>query len=105
MEVPMYTIPMSDPWIENIFTIEFKSDHNKFLEKIKKLLTEDKKREQQIAKLFKEYENAEISVGKMAEQLHMSKDDVLDLMEKHNVYLVDYDFSEDEKTIEKYLTK
>jgi len=26
-------------------------------------------------------------------------------MEKHNIYLVDYDFSKDEQTIEKYLKR
>ena len=101
----MNAIPMTDPWIENVFTIEFKSDSKKFLAKIKKLLTEDKKKEQKITELLKQYQNSEISVGKIAEQLNISKNDVLDLMEEHNVYLVDYDFSEDEKTIEKYLIK
>jgi hypothetical protein len=44
-------------------------------------------------------------VGKIAENLNIEREDVLRLMERHNIYLVDYDFEEDEKTIEKYLKK
>jgi predicted DNA-binding protein YlxM (UPF0122 family) len=101
----MNAIPMTDPWVDNIYRVEFNADPTKFFEKIRKLLTEDKKREKRVVELLKQYENAEISVGKIAEKLNITKDDVLDLMEKHDVYLVDYDFAEDEKTIEKYLNK
>jgi len=101
----MNAIPMTDPWVDNIYRVEFNADPTKFFEKIRKLLTEDKKREKRVVELLKQYENAEISVGKIAEKLNITKDDILDLMEKHDVYLVDYDFAEDEKTIEKYLNK
>jgi DNA-directed RNA polymerase specialized sigma subunit len=101
----MNAIPMTDPWVDNIYKVEFNADPIKFFEKIKRLLTEDKKKEKRVVELLKQYENAEISVGKIAEKLNVTRDDVLNLMEEHNVYLVDYDFSEDEKTIEKYLIK
>lgn len=101
----MNAIPMTDPWIDNIYRVEFNADPTKFLEKIKRLLTEDKKKEKRIVELLKQYKNSEISVGKIAEKLNITKDDVLNLMEEYNIYLVDYDFSEDEKTIEKYLIK
>ena len=101
----MNAIPMTDPWVDNIYKVEFNADPIKFFEKIKRLLTEDRKKEKRVVELLKQYENAEISVGKIAEKLNITRDDVLNLMEEHNVYLVDYDFSEDEKTIEKYLIK
>jgi predicted HTH domain antitoxin len=55
--------------------------------------------------LLKQYENSEISVGKIAENLNIEREDVLQLLEKYNIYLVDYDFEEDEKTIKKYLKR
>ena len=103
----MNAIPMTDPWVNNVYKVEFNADPTKFFEKIKKLLSEDKKREKRIVELLKQYENAEVSVGKIAEKLAITRDDVLALMEEHNIYLIDedYDFAEDEKTIEKYLIK
>ena len=101
----MTTLPMSDPWIEALYKVEFNANPTKFLKKIKKLFTEDKKREKRIVELLKQYENSEISVGKIAENLNIDRDDVLKLMEKHNIYLVDYDFAEDEQTIAKYLKR
>jgi len=101
----MTTLPMTDPWIEALYRIEFNANPSAFLEKIKKLFTEEKKREKRIINLLRQYENAEISVGKIAENLNIDRDDVLKLMKKHNIYLVDYDFAEDEKTIEKYLNR
>ena len=96
---------MTDPWIEALYKIEFNANPTAFLEKIKKLFTEDKKREKRVIELLKQYENSEISVGKIAEKLNIDREDVLRLMKKHNIYLVDYDFAEDEKTIEKYLKR
>jgi len=96
---------MTDPWIEALYKIEFNANPTAFLEKIKKLFTEDKKREKRVVELLKQYEDSEISVGKIAEKLNIDREDVLRLMEKHNIYLVDYDFAEDEKTIEKYLKR
>ena len=96
---------MTDPWIEALYKIEFNANPTAFLEKIKKLFTEDKKREKRVVELLKQYEDSEISVGKIAEKLNIEREDVLRLMEKHNIYLVDYDFAEDEKTIEKYLKR
>ena len=101
----MTTLPMTAPWIEALYKIEFNANPTAFLEKIKKLFTEDKKREKRVIKLLKQYEDSQISVGKIAEKLNIDREDVLRLMEKHNIYLVDYDFAEDEKTIEKYLKR
>ena len=101
----MTTLPMNDPWIEALYRVEFNANPTEFLEKVKKLFTEDKKREKRVVELLKQYENAEISVGKIAENLNIDRDDVLQLMKKHNIYLVDYNFAEDEQTIEKYLKR
>lgn len=101
----MTTLPMTDPWIEALYKVEFNANPTAFLEKIKKLFTEDKKREKRVIELLKQYENSEISVGKIAENLTIDKDDVLQLMKNHNIYLIDYDFEEDEQTIEKYLKR
>lgn len=101
----MTTLHMTDPWIEALYKVEFNANPHKFLEKIKKLLTEEKKREKRVVDLLKQYENSEISVGKIAENLNIERKDVFRLMKEHDIYLIDYDFAEDEKTIEKYLIK
>jgi DNA-directed RNA polymerase specialized sigma subunit len=99
----MTTLPITDPWIEALYKVEFNANPSAFLEKIKKLFAEEKKREKKIISLLKQYESAKISVGKIAQELNIDKEEVLRLMKEHNIYLVDYDFSEDEKTIKKYL--
>lgn len=101
----MNAIPMIDPWVDSIYQAEYNADPKKFLEKIRKLLSEDKKREKKILELLKQYENAEISVGKIAEKLAISRDDVLDLFEKYDVALVDYEWAEEEKNIEQFLAQ
>ena len=101
----MTTLPMSDPWIEALYRVEFNANPTEFLQKVKKLFTEDKKREKRVVELLKQYEKSEISVEKIAENLNIDRDDVLELMKKYNIYLVDYDFAEDEQTIEKYLKR
>lgn len=101
----MNAIPMTDPWVDNIYRVEFNADPTKFFEKVRKLLTEDKKKEKKIVALLKQYENAEISVGKIAEKLDITRDDVLDLFEKHDVDLVDYNWDDEEKNIDIFLSK
>jgi len=99
----MTNLQIQDPWFEGIYRVEFNSNPTKFLETFRELLTDRNKREKKIVNLLKQYESGEISVGKIAQKLDLSREEVLNLMEKHNVYLVDYDFAEDEQTIEKYL--
>ena len=99
----MNTIPMTDPWVDKIYRVEFNADPTKFFEKIKKLLTEDKKKEKRVVELLKQYENAEISVGKIAEKLDLNREDVLDLFEKYDVNLVDYNWADEEKNIDIFL--
>lgn len=99
----MINVQMTDPWLEGIYQKEYNSDPQKFFNKVKTLFMEEK--EQQIVSLLKRYENADISVGKIAEELHIDRDEVLALMSKYNVYLLDddYDLSADEETMKKYL--
>jgi len=101
----MTQVSISDPWFESLYEVEFNASPNKFLETFKNLWTEKRKREKRTVTLLKRYENADISVGKIAEDLSIDREEVLSLMVKYNIDLVDYDFSEDEKTIEKYLVK
>jgi len=52
---------------------------------------------------LQQYKNAKISVGKIADKLYIDRDEVLSLMEKYDIYLVDYDWNEEKKVVEKYL--
>ena len=101
----MNAIPMTDPWVDNIYRVEFNADPTKFFEKVRRLLTEDKKKEKRVVALLKQYENAEISVGKIAEKLDLNREDVLDLFEKHDIDLVDYNWADEEKNIDIFLSK
>ncbi len=101
----MTTIQIDDPWLESIYNHEFKSNSTLFLETFKTFLTENYQKKKIIKALFKQYEDGEISIGKIAEKLHIDREEVWELMEKYNVYWVDYDLSADDKTIVKYLRK
>ena len=81
----MNAIPMTDPWVDNIYRVEFNADPTKFFEKIKRLLTEDKRREKRVIQLLQQYEKSEISVGRIAEKLDLSREEVLGLFEKYNI--------------------
>ena len=96
---------MTDPWVDNIYRVEFNADPTKFFKKTRRLLTEDKKKKKRVASLLKQYENAEISVGRIAEKLDLSREEVLDLFEKHNIDLVDYNWADEEKNIDFFLSK
>ena len=99
----MTNVKIDDPWFESVYKSEFNANPVKFLEAFKTLLSEKHRRERKIVSLLKRYNEANISVGKIAENLNMDRDEVLALMKTHNIYLVDYDFTEDEKTLSKYL--
>lgn len=99
----MTNIEINDPWFESIYKSEFNANPVKFLETFKTLLSEKHIREKKIISLLKRYSEAKISVGKIAENLDIDRDEVLNLMKKHDIYLVDYNFSEDEEVLSKYL--
>jgi len=94
----MMNVEINDPWFESVYKSEFNASPTKFLETFKTLLSEQHRREKKIVSLLKKYSEAKISVGKIAENLTIDRDGVLELMQKHDIYLVDYDFEEDEKT-------
>lgn len=99
----MTNVEIDDPWFESVYKSEFNANPTKFLETFKTLLSEKHRREKKTVRLLKRYSEAKISVGKIAENLNIDRDEVLELMRKHNIYLVDYDFSEEEKTLSKYI--
>jgi len=101
--VIMTNVKINDPWFESLYKAEFNSSPIKFLETFKSLLADRNQREKKIVSLLKQYEKSEMSVGKIAEELDIDRDKVLSLMERHNIYLVDYDLTTENKTIEKYL--
>ena len=101
----MTNIEINDPWFESIYKSEFNANPIKFLETFKTLLSDKYRREKKILSLLKKYSKEEMSVGKIAENLQLDRDEVLALMKEHNIYLVDYDFYEDEKTLLKYVIK
>lgn len=103
----MTQVKINDPWFENIFKTEFNSSEVQFLSKFKALLTKERQREKQIISLLEKYKNADMSLGKISEKLNIDRNELFELMEKYNTYLADgdYDLSQDEKTINKYLAK
>ena len=97
------SVEINDPWFESVYKSEFDANPVKFLETFKILLSEKHSREKKIVNLLQRYSESKISVGKIAEKLNLDREEVWALMKKHHIYLVDYDFVEDDKTLSKYL--
>jgi predicted HTH domain antitoxin len=95
---------MTDPWLEGIYQREYNANAREFFNKVKTLFTQERQREKKIVSLLKRYENADISVGKIAENLNLDREEVLALMSKYNVALVDYNWADEDKNIENFLT-
>ncbi|MBS9782438.1 MAG: hypothetical protein KGV43_01385 [Arcobacter sp.] len=103
----MTQVKINDPWFENIYTTEFNANPMEFISKFKTLLIQERRKEQKTIALLQKYKNSELSLGNIAEKLNTDKEELLSLMKKYDFYLVDedYDLSQDEKTINKYLAK
>ncbi|MBN2825125.1 MAG: UPF0175 family protein [Campylobacterales bacterium] len=101
----MTNVEIKDPWFEGIYATKFNNNPVKFLETFKELLLERHQREKRTITLLKEYEKGRVSIAAIAQKLGVDREDVLKLMEKHNIYLVgsDYDLAADDQTISKYL--
>ena len=99
------TIQINDPWFESLFRTEFDANSTKFLETIKSLLIEKNQREKQVVALLNQYKNAEISIGKIAENLNISREEVLELLSKHNIDFVDYSWEKDQKNVNAFLSE
>jgi len=101
----MTTIQINDPWFESLYRNEFGANSNKFLETIKTLLRERNEREKKIVSLLHQYKNSEISIGKIAENLNVDRENILSLLTKHNINFVDYSWEEEQKNVADFLAE
>ncbi len=99
------TIQINDPWFESLFRTEFDANSTKFLETIKSLLIEKNQREKRVVALLNQYKNSEISIGKIAENLNISREEVLELLSKHNIDFVDYSWEKEQKNVNAFLSE
>ena len=99
------TIQINDPWFESLFRTEFGANSTKFLETIKSLLIEKNQRDKRVVALLNQYKNAEISIGKIAENLNISREEVLELLSKHNIDFVDYSWEKEQKNVNAFLSE
>ncbi len=99
------TIQINDPWFESLYRTEFGANSTKFLETIKSLLIEKNQREKRVVALLNQYKNAEISIGKIAENLNISREEVLELLSKYNIDFVDYSWEEEQKNVNAFLSE
>lgn len=60
-------------------------------------------KEKTIAILLQEYKSGEISIGKIVDNLSLDREEVLALLEKYNIDLVDYSWEEEKENIESFL--
>ena len=97
------TIQINDPWFENIYNTEFEGNSSKFLETIKNLLIEKNQKEKKVIKLLKEYQESKISLGKIAQNLNITKEEALSILEKNSIDFVDYSWEEEKKNIHDFL--
>ena len=94
------TIQINDPWFENLYYKEFGANATKFIDEIKTLLVERYQREKQVVSLLRQYQDAKISIGKIAENLHIDREKVL---AQHNIDFVDYDMGEEKRNIDGFM--
>ena len=52
-----------------------------------------------------DYKNSEISIGKIAENLNISREEVLELLSKHNIDFVDYSWEKEQKNVNAFLSE
>jgi predicted HTH domain antitoxin len=99
------TIHINDPWFENLYYKEFGANTTKFIDEIKMLLTEKYQREKQIISLLHQYQDAKISIGQIAENLHIDREKILALLAQHNIDFADYDMNEEKKNIDDFMAE
>lgn len=97
------TIQINDPWFESLYTKEFGANATKFVEEIKALLVERYKKEKRVVALLHQYRDANISIGKIAENLHIDREEVLALLKKHNIDFVDYSLEDEKRNVDDFL--
>ncbi len=100
----MTTIKIDDPWLENLYHKEFGANPAKFIETIKTLLAEKHKKEKKAISLLKQYKDSKISIGKIAENLNIEKEEVLSLLAQNNIDFVDYNLTEEKKNVDAFLS-
>ena len=104
MRLIMTNVEINDPWFESVYRSEFNANPVKFLETFKILLLEKHRREKKTVSLLKKYAKAEMSVGKIAENLGIDREEVWALMKKYNVDLVDYSWKDEAKNVDNFLS-
>jgi len=97
------TIQIDDPWFESLYTKEFGSNTTKFVEEIKSLLVQRYQKEKRVEALVHQYKDSNISIGKIAENLHITREEVLALLKKNNIDFVDYNFEDEKKNVNDFL--
>jgi len=97
------TIHIDDPWFESLYTKEFGANTTKFVEEIKSLLVERYKKEQRVVALLHQYRDTHISIGRIAENLHIDREEVLALLRKHNIDFVDYSLEDEKRNVDDFL--
>ncbi|HFU75385.1 MAG TPA: hypothetical protein ENK66_03985 [Arcobacter sp.] len=97
------TIQINDPWFETLYTKEFGSNTTKFVEEIKALLVERYQKEKRIVALLHQYQDANISIGKIAENLNIEREEVLALLRKNNIDFVDYSLDDEKRNVNDFL--
>ena len=97
------TIQINDPWFENLYTKEFGANTNRFIAEIKMLLVEKHQREAHLVSLLQQYKDSQISIGKIAQNLHIDREKVLALLTQHGIDFVDYDMGEEKQYINDFM--
>lgn len=92
----MLTVQIQNPFIEQRVKKDFKGDTQKLINEIVDFLKNKEKNERALAKA---YERGDLSTGEIAEKLEIHKEDVLELLNKYDVYYADYDLEEERERL------
>ncbi|MCK5855198.1 MAG: UPF0175 family protein [Sulfurovaceae bacterium] len=70
---------------------------------MKALLVERYQKEKRVVALLHQYRDANISIGKIAENLHIDREEVLALLRKHDIDFVDYSLEDEKRNVDDFL--
>ena len=67
------------------------------------MLVERYHKEKKLISLLHQYRDSNISLGKIAENLQIDKEEVLALLKKHSIDFVDYSLEDEKRNVDDFL--
>ena len=95
----MVNIAINNPIVEHFLRYKFKNNMDNFIKSIEDTA---KKEDDLLLSTAKQFNNGEISLGKMAETLNTTKDKATKILYDLDIPMIDYNLEEDSEAIEHF---